>query len=102
MLEQMPWLYIKALRLSVHDEEQSTPAFAYLTNFNNLLCTTLLQHLVVLSFRVHMSVDIQPPELTLADMLRIHRAWITSLFVDQRKTDVEIVQLLYERHIRVS
>lgn len=49
-----------------------------------------------------MPMEIQPLELTIADMLRIHREWITMLFVDQKKTEAEIVQLLYERNICVS
>jgi hypothetical protein len=47
-------------------------------------------------------MEIQPPELTVAEMLRLHRAWITMLFVEQNKTEAEIVQMLYERNIIVS
>jgi hypothetical protein len=50
----------------------------------------------------YLSMEIQPPELTVAEMLRLHRAWITMLFVEQNKTEAEIVQMLYERNIIVS
>jgi hypothetical protein len=55
-----------------------------------------------LFFLAHMSMKIQPPELTVAEMLRLHRAWITMLFVEQNRTEAEIAQILYERNIIVS
>lgn len=48
-----------------------------------------------------MSVDTETL-LTVLDILRIHRDWITMLFVEQRKTEVEIVELLYEHNLPVS
>ena len=49
-----------------------------------------------------MSQDTQPMELTVEELLRIHRDWIKMLIIEQRKTEVEIVELLYERNISVS
>lgn len=48
-----------------------------------------------------MSMEGQAVELTTEDILRMHRHWITMLFVDDKKTEVEIVELLYERHLIV-
>jgi hypothetical protein len=47
-------------------------------------------------------MEVESLELTLEDVLRLHRGWITKLFVDDRKTDVEIVELLYECHLLVT
>jgi hypothetical protein len=41
-------------------------------------------------------------ELTIEDILLLHQGWITKLFVEDKKTEVEIVHLLYERHHSVS
>jgi hypothetical protein len=49
-----------------------------------------------------MSMEIQPLELTVADILRLHRSWITMLLVEEKKTEMEIVELLYERKISIS
>jgi hypothetical protein len=49
-----------------------------------------------------MSQDTQPYELTVAELLRAHRDWIRMLFVDQGKTEVEIIELLYQRKLFVS
>lgn len=73
----------------------SSYLFAFLSSSQISPCCLLL-------FLTHMPMEIQPPELTVADMLRIHRAWITMLFVEQKKTEAEIVQILYERNISVS
>lgn len=37
-------------------------------------------------------------ELTIEDILNVHRRYITKLYVDDRNTDAEIVDLLYGRH----
>ena len=49
-----------------------------------------------------MSQDTQPIELTVEELLRLHRNWITMLLIEQRKTEAEIVELLYERNISIS
>lgn len=49
-----------------------------------------------------MSQDTQPIELTVEELLRLHLEWIKMLIIEQRKTEVEIVELLYERNISVS
>ena len=49
-----------------------------------------------------MSMEIQSFELSTENVLRLHRHWITTLYVHQRKTEVEIIDLLYERNLPVS
>ncbi|KIM97805.1 hypothetical protein OIDMADRAFT_182175 [Oidiodendron maius Zn] len=49
-----------------------------------------------------MSQDTQPIEFTVEELLRLHRDWIKMLIIEQRKTEVEIVEILYERNISVS
>lgn len=44
-------------------------------------------------------MEVENIELTIEDILEVHRGWITQLFVEGQKTDVEIVGLLYERHL---
>jgi len=44
-----------------------------------------------------MTVEIEPFELDIEDILRLHQGWITKLFVEDGRTEVDIVQLLYER-----
>ena len=41
-------------------------------------------------------------DLTIEDVLGLHRGWITKLFVDDLKTEVEIVELLYERRLLIT
>jgi hypothetical protein len=41
-------------------------------------------------------------EFTIDDVLAVHRGWITKLFVEDMKSEVEIVQLLYERQFIVT
>ena len=40
-------------------------------------------------------------ELTVDDVLALHRSWITDLFVTERKTEVEIIELLYHQRFVV-
>jgi hypothetical protein len=47
-------------------------------------------------------MDFQNPELTVEDILNLHRGWITELYVQDRKTEVEIVSLLCERRLVVT
>jgi uncharacterized membrane protein YfbV (UPF0208 family) len=41
-------------------------------------------------------------ELTIEDILHIHRAWISDLYATSHKWEVEVVELLCERHLTVS
>jgi hypothetical protein len=41
-------------------------------------------------------------ELTVEDILNLHRAWITQLYVQDQKTEVEIVSLLNEGRLVVT
>ena len=42
------------------------------------------------------AMDFQTLELTVEDILNLHRGWITELYIHDRRTDVEIVALLQE------
>jgi hypothetical protein len=41
-------------------------------------------------------------EFTVEDLLNLHRGWVTQLYVDERRTEVEIILQLQERRINVS
>ena len=47
-------------------------------------------------------MEVQNFELTIEDIANIHRYWITKLYVEEKKTDVEIVGMLYERRLLVT
>ncbi|TVY71322.1 hypothetical protein LSUE1_G010139, partial [Lachnellula suecica] len=47
-------------------------------------------------------MEIQHVELTIEDVLSLHRHWISKLYVEDLKSEVEIVQLLYERRLPVA
>jgi hypothetical protein len=47
-------------------------------------------------------MEFQSLELTVEDLLNLHRYWITQLFVQDRKTEEEIVNLLNEGNIIVT
>lgn len=47
-------------------------------------------------------MEVESLEFTLEDILHLHRGWITKVFLEERKTEVEIVELLYEHHLTVS
>lgn len=47
-------------------------------------------------------MEVESLELTVEDILLLHQGWITKLFVEDKKTEVEIVHLLYERRLSVS
>ena len=49
-----------------------------------------------------MATEIPEVELTVEDILNIHRFYITQLYVDERKTEAEIVNLLLERRLNVT
>ncbi|KAE9368591.1 hypothetical protein N431DRAFT_560976 [Stipitochalara longipes BDJ] len=44
----------------------------------------------------------QSLEFTVEDLLQCHRGWITELYVNDKKTEVEILELLHERRIFVT
>ncbi len=46
-------------------------------------------------------MDFQSVELTVEDILAMHRLWITKLYVEDKKTEADIVQELYERQLIV-
>lgn len=48
-----------------------------------------------------MAMEVETLELTIEDIVRLHRGYITDLFVEDKKTEVEIVQLLYEHRLFV-
>jgi hypothetical protein len=41
-------------------------------------------------------------ELTVEDLLHLHRSWITKLYTDDKNTTAEIVALLHERRLIVT
>ena len=41
-------------------------------------------------------------DLTIDDVLRLHRGWITKLFIDDKKAEKEIIELLYEHRLLVT
>ena len=43
-------------------------------------------------------MEFQQIELTSEDLLGFHRYYITRLYLEEKKTDVEIVQYLYEKY----
>jgi uncharacterized protein YutE (UPF0331/DUF86 family) len=47
-------------------------------------------------------MEIQNLEWTIEDVLNMHRYWITKLYVEDKKTEEEIVDLLSERRIVVT
>lgn len=48
-----------------------------------------------------LTMEIETYELTIDDVLALHRSWITDLFLIERKSEVEIVELLYNRQLVV-
>ncbi|KAH6667696.1 hypothetical protein B0J14DRAFT_170383 [Halenospora varia] len=44
-------------------------------------------------------MEIKSLELTIDDILSIHRQWITKLYIHDNKTKAEIAGMLYERHL---
>lgn len=48
------------------------------------------------------AMEVDSLQLTIEDILLRHRAWITKLFFEDKKTEVEIVRLLYERRFSVT
>ena len=49
-----------------------------------------------------MALEVESIEYTIDDILCIHRAWITKLYAEDNKSEVEIVELLYERRLVVT
>jgi hypothetical protein len=49
-----------------------------------------------------MAMELEASEFTIEEILCMHRGWITKLFVDDKKSEVEIVELLYERRLVVT
>jgi hypothetical protein len=47
-------------------------------------------------------MDLHSFELTLEDILYLHRGWIADLYVQHRKTEAEIVDLVHEFGLRVT
>jgi hypothetical protein len=47
-------------------------------------------------------MDIRNVELTVEDILSIHRHWVTKLYVEDNKTEAEIVSLLHECRLPVT
>jgi hypothetical protein len=47
-------------------------------------------------------MEVETFEITIEDILNMHRGWITQTFVQDRKTEVEIVQILQERQLVVT
>jgi hypothetical protein len=47
-------------------------------------------------------MEFQSLDLTIDDILGLHRGWIAQLYVEDRKTEVEIVNLLHERGLFVT
>lgn len=45
---------------------------------------------------------VEENEFTLDEILAMHQGWITHLFSHCKKSEIEIVQLLYERHFIVT
>jgi len=47
-------------------------------------------------------MEIQNQEWTVEEVLSMHRYWITKLYVEDKRTEEEIVGLLYERRVVVT
>jgi hypothetical protein len=47
-------------------------------------------------------LEIQNVELSIDDILSLHRHWITKLYIEERKSEEEIVDALYERRLPVT
>ncbi|RDL33345.1 uncharacterized protein BP5553_08784 [Venustampulla echinocandica] len=47
-------------------------------------------------------MDVRNVELSIEDILFIHRHWITKLYLDDQKSEDEIVDMLYERRLPVT
>ncbi|TVY25232.1 hypothetical protein LHYA1_G006513 [Lachnellula hyalina] len=47
-------------------------------------------------------MDTQHSELSIEDVLSIHRHWITKLYIEDHMNEQEIVDLLYERRLTVT
>jgi len=47
-------------------------------------------------------MELETFEMTVEDILNMHRGWIIQTFVQDRKTEVEIVQILQERQLIVT
>ncbi|KAG9235602.1 hypothetical protein BJ875DRAFT_503925 [Amylocarpus encephaloides] len=47
-------------------------------------------------------MDIRNVELSIEDILSIHRHWVSKLYTEEGKSEVEIVELLYEHHLPVT
>ncbi|CAG8980967.1 hypothetical protein HYALB_00012299 [Hymenoscyphus albidus] len=48
------------------------------------------------------TMDIRNVELSIEDILSIHRHWISKLYLDDHKSEMEIVDMLYERRLPVT
>lgn len=48
------------------------------------------------------TMELETFEMTVEDILNMHRGWIIQTFVQDRKTEVEIVQILQERQLIVT
>ena len=46
-----------------------------------------------------MAMEIETFEFTIEDILSMHRWWISKLFIDDKKSEVEIMELLSERRL---
>jgi hypothetical protein len=47
-------------------------------------------------------MEIRSLELTIEDILLIHRQWITKLYAEDNKTEAEIVGMLHRRRLPVA
>lgn len=47
-------------------------------------------------------MDIPGVELKIEEVLSIHRQWITKLYIEDSKTEAEIVDLLYEHRFFIT
>jgi hypothetical protein len=47
-------------------------------------------------------IEMQNLELGIEDILSLHRQWITKLYIEDKKTEAEIVVTLYERRVSAT
>jgi len=52
--------------------------------------------------KMPLHMELQSEELSIDDILSLHRHWITKLYVEDRKSEEEIVDALYERRLPVT
>lgn len=67
----------------------------------DLVSNGSLARVPISSDRLLITVDMAAMEFTIEDILQMHRGWITKLFINDRRSELEILELLYEQRLVV-